>query len=247
MDQRQGKMTDSPRKSPSPQPGGRDSPAIHPSRRDKEKNRSRSPPPRRHDSDRGARTDSYRGDRGGRDRSDRRDFRDGGDRDERRDRPRRGGGFKFKDRRRDDDNGPDDRDRDRDRRGGGGLERGYRNRSSRRDRDRDRERDRDDSKYGGKKDKERKPAAVAAAAPAATGEMLVIYVNDRLGSKTAVPCLPTDTIGDLKKLVAARNGRRPHEIMLRRQGERPFKDQLTLEDYGISSGVQLDLEIDAGD
>ena len=36
--------------------------------------------------------------------------------------------------------------------------------------------------------------------------------------------------------------------MLKRQGERPFKDALTLEDYGITSGgVQLDLEVDTGD
>lgn len=44
-----------------------------------------------------------------------------------------------------------------------------------------------------------------------------------------------------KAQVAARIGREPHEIMLKRQGERPFKDQLTLEDYGVSNGVQLDL------
>lgn len=29
--------------------------------------------------------------------------------------------------------------------------------------------------------------------------------------------------------------------MLKRQGERPFKDFLTLADYGVSNGVQLDL------
>ena len=50
-----------------------------------------------------------------------------------------------------------------------------------------------------------------------------------------------------KAQVAARIGRQPHEIMLKRQGERPFKDNLTLEDYGVSNGVQLDLEIDTGD
>ena len=48
-------------------------------------------------------------------------------------------------------------------------------------------------------------------------------------------------IGLFKAVVAARIGRQPHEIMLKRQGERPFKDQLTLEDYGVSNGVQLDL------
>ena len=44
-----------------------------------------------------------------------------------------------------------------------------------------------------------------------------------------------------KAQVAAQIGREPHEIMLKRQGERPFKDALTLEDYGVSNGVQLDL------
>jgi len=67
--------------------------------------------------------------------------------------------------------------------------------------------------------------------------------NDRLGTKAAVPCLPSDTIGDFKKIVAAMIGRSPHEIMLKRQSERPFKDMLTLEDYGISNGVQLDLYV----
>jgi hypothetical protein len=46
-----------------------------------------------------------------------------------------------------------------------------------------------------------------------------------------------------KAQVAARIGREPHEILLKRQGERPFKDQLTLEDYGVSNGVQLDLSV----
>ncbi|KAG8426987.1 ubiquitin-like modifier hub1 [Metarhizium acridum] len=85
-------------------------------------------------------------------------------------------------------------------------------------------------------------------APTTGGEeMIIVHVNDRLGSKSAVPCLPSDTVGQFKIMVAARIGREPSQIMLRRQGERPFKDHITLEDYGISNGVQLDLEIDTGD
>jgi hypothetical protein len=94
--------------------------------------------------------------------------------------------------------------------------------------------------------------------------MIVVHVNDRLGTRAAIPCLASDPISTLPALfshskyghagltttsftelfkaqVAARIGREPHEILLKRQGERPFKDQLTLEDYGISNGVQLDL------
>lgn len=78
-------------------------------------------------------------------------------------------------------------------------------------------------------------------------EMIIVHVNDRLGTKSVIPCLPSDTIGQLKLMVAARIGRESSQIMLRRQGERPFKDQLSLEDYGISNGVQLDLELDTGD
>jgi hypothetical protein len=52
---------------------------------------------------------------------------------------------------------------------------------------------------------------------------------------------------DFKIIVASMVGRAPHEILIKRQSERPFKDQLTLRDYGVSNGVQLDLEVDTGD
>lgn len=103
-----------------------------------------------------------------------------------------------------------------------------------------------------KEKKEKKPVA-----PQSSEPMIVVHVNDRLGTKAAIPCLasdpismflsivdinPTNTSAELfKAQVAARIGREPHEILLKRQGERPFKDQLTLEDYGVSNGVQLDL------
>jgi hypothetical protein len=77
--------------------------------------------------------------------------------------------------------------------------------------------------------------------------MIIVNINDRLGTKSAIPCLPSDTIGQLKLMVAARIGREPGQIMLKRQGERPFKDPISLEDYGISNGVQIDLEVDTGD
>ena len=77
--------------------------------------------------------------------------------------------------------------------------------------------------------------------------MIIVHVNDRLGTKAAIPCLASDSIRNFKIMVAARIGREPHEIMLKRQGMRPFKDMLTLADYEISNGVQLDLEVDTGD
>jgi hypothetical protein len=77
--------------------------------------------------------------------------------------------------------------------------------------------------------------------------MIIVTVNDRLGTKAQIPAFPSDTVGQFKIMVAMRVGREPHEILLKRQGERPFKDGITLGDYGVSNGVQLDLEVDTGD
>jgi len=90
------------------------------------------------------------------------------------------------------------------------------------------------------RDKKDKPSAMPST-------FIIVTVNDRLGTKAQIPCLPDDTVGNFKKLVAAQIGRQPHEIMLKRQGERPLKDHITLADYGVSNGVQLDLELDTGD
>lgn len=108
--------------------------------------------------------------------------------------------------------------------------------------ERDRERTRDNKRE--EKPEKKKPAAAPQMPPQ---EMILVTVNDRLGTKKQVPCLPSDTIKDFKAVVAMMIGRRPHEILLKRQSERPFKDFLTLQDYGISNNVQLDLEVDTGD
>ncbi|KAJ6115623.1 hypothetical protein N7523_006040 [Penicillium sp. IBT 18751x] len=180
--------------------------------------------------------------------------RDDGDRD----RPKKSGGFRWKEKRRDDEARGDDRKLDR-----GYRDRGDRPRSPQRDRDsdrfrdRDRDRDRDhdrrrddreaprddrEKKKEKKEKKDKKPVV-----PQSSEPMIVVHVNDRLGTKAAIPCLASDPIKLFKAQVAARIGREPHEILLKRQGERPFKDQLTLEDYGVSNGVQLDLEVGTGD
>ncbi|KAI9770866.1 MAG: hypothetical protein M1835_006500 [Candelina submexicana] len=155
-----------------------------------------------------------------------------------------GGGFRWKDkRRRDNEEGRGGEDGDK------RLERGYsaRQRSRSPFREERGEKDgkvkKEEEKRDRKEKKERKEAA-----PVPTGEpMIIVNVNDRLGTKAAIPCLASDPIKLFKAQVAARIGRQPHEILLKRQGERPFKDQLTLEDYGVSNGVQLDLELDTGD
>lgn len=197
---------------------------------------------------------------------------------------KRTGGFRWKEKRPPTDDEPSDSRR--------GLERGYREKNNERSPERGRTRDvyRDDYDPGNKRKedrairtgadevdrenrdrakrekRERKEKKAAAAPKAPTEPMIIVTVNDRLGTKASIPCLASDPIrnyyplsgfvfgsmiyaetnivygtGLFKAQVAARIGREPHEILLKRQGERPFKDQLTLEDYGVSNGVQLDL------
>ncbi|KAL9114059.1 MAG: hypothetical protein Q9227_001831 [Pyrenula ochraceoflavens] len=99
-----------------------------------------------------------------------------------------------------------------------------------------------DSKTKPRKEKKEKKSVPTAPAE----KMIIVNVNDRLGTKAAIPCFPSDTVKVFKAVVAAKIGRDPDHILLKRQGERPFKDVLTLEDYGVSNGVQLDLELDTG-
>jgi hypothetical protein len=185
------------------------------------------------------------------------DKRDDRDRDDRR-RDDRGSGRERRDYDRDDRRRDDRRTDDRfssDRRGGDDRRRNDDRRDDRRrdDRHPDR-RDRDDRHPDRRRDeRERKPREPRDKKPAAppvasTGEcMIIVTVNDRLGTKTQVPCLPSDPVKVLKAMVAAKIGRPVHEIMLKRQGERPFHDQLSLADYSISNGVQIDLELNTGD
>ncbi|ROW10736.1 hypothetical protein VPNG_05085 [Cytospora leucostoma] len=108
-------------------------------------------------------------------------------------------------------------------------------------------RDRDDARRRSRREKKEKAPAPAPAVAADGEEMIIVHVNDRLGTKAAIPCFGSDNVGAFKVMVAARIGREPHEILLKRQGERPFKDHISLADYGVSNGVQLDLEVDTGD
>ncbi|KAI2792785.1 hypothetical protein POX_b02828 [Penicillium oxalicum] len=160
----------------------------------------------------------------------RRDFGD-------RDRPKKTGGFRWKEKRRDDDSRGDDRR----------LDRGYRDRS---DRPRSPRRDRDAERTGDRhRDSPREYDSKRRDARDAPREDREKKAEKRKrGEKASDTTVIRAYDCELfKAQVAARIGREPHEILLKRQGERPFKDQLTLEDYGVSNGVQLDLEVGTGD
>jgi len=73
-----------------------------------------------------------------------------------------------------------------------------------------------------------------------SGTMMEVVLNDRLGKKVRVKCNEDDTIGDLKKLVAAQTGTRPEKIRIQKWYT-IYKDHITLGDYEIHDGMGLEL------
>ncbi|KAF4676790.1 Ubiquitin-like 5 [Perkinsus chesapeaki] len=67
-------------------------------------------------------------------------------------------------------------------------------------------------------------------------DMIEVVCNDRLGKKIRVKCNPDDTIGDLKKLLAAQIGTRPEKIRIQKWYT-VYKDHITLADYEIHDGM----------
>jgi len=76
--------------------------------------------------------------------------------------------------------------------------------------------------------------------PAPVLEMIEVIANDRLGGKVRVKCSPDDTVGDLKKLIAAQKGTKPEKIVLKKWYN-IFKDHITLRDYEIHHGMSLEM------
>ncbi|KAH8924314.1 ubiquitin-like protein [Atractiella rhizophila] len=69
---------------------------------------------------------------------------------------------------------------------------------------------------------------------------LLVIANDRLGRKVRVKCSPQDTVGDLKKLIAAQTGNKAEKIVLKKWYT-IYKDHITLEDYEIHDGMSLEM------
>ncbi|XP_026638068.1 ubiquitin-like protein 5 [Microtus ochrogaster] len=67
-----------------------------------------------------------------------------------------------------------------------------------------------------------------------------VVCNNRLGKKVRVKCNTHDTIGDLKKLIAAQTGTRWNKIILKKWYT-IFKDHVSLGDYEIHEGMNLEL------
>ncbi|SGY35593.1 BQ5605_C002g01783 [Microbotryum silenes-dioicae] len=64
--------------------------------------------------------------------------------------------------------------------------------------------------------------------------LIEIIANDRLGQKVRVKCDSEDTVGDLKKLIAAQTGTKAEKIVL--------KKCITLADYEINDGMSLEMQ-----
>ena len=62
----------------------------------------------------------------------------------------------------------------------------------------------------------------------------------QLGKKVRVKANVDDTIGDLKKIIAAQVGTRPDKIRLQKW-TRVFKDHITLDDYEVHDGFNFEL------
>jgi ubiquitin-like protein 5 len=70
--------------------------------------------------------------------------------------------------------------------------------------------------------------------------MLEIIVNDRTGKKVRVKCCKEDTIGELKRLIAAQTGTKADRIVLKKWYN-IYKDHITLADYEIPDGMMLEM------
>ncbi|KAF8588855.1 ubiquitin-like protein [Ramaria rubella] len=70
--------------------------------------------------------------------------------------------------------------------------------------------------------------------------LIEVIANDRLGRKVRVKCSPDDTVGDLKKLIAAQTGTDYTKIQLKKWYT-IYKDHITLADYEIHDGMSLEM------
>lgn len=65
-------------------------------------------------------------------------------------------------------------------------------------------------------------------------------LTSRLGKKVRVKCLPSDTVGDFKKVLGLQIGTDARKIVLKK-GYMIYKDHITLEDYEIHDGTNLEM------
>lgn len=72
------------------------------------------------------------------------------------------------------------------------------------------------------------------------GQMIEITLNDRLGKKVRVKACSNDTVGQLKKMVAAQTGTKAEKIRIQKWYT-IYKDNISLADYEVRDGMNLEL------
>ena len=70
--------------------------------------------------------------------------------------------------------------------------------------------------------------------------MIEVVCNDRLGRRIRVKCNEDDTVGELKRVVAAVTGSRVEKIKLQKR-EMVFKDHISLMDYEVKDNFNFEL------
>lgn len=73
-----------------------------------------------------------------------------------------------------------------------------------------------------------------------TPDMIEVICNDRVGRKVRVKCLPEDTIGEFKQVLALQIGVKPERLVLK-QGYMTYKDHISLDDYEVHDQSMLEL------
>ena len=71
--------------------------------------------------------------------------------------------------------------------------------------------------------------------------MMEVSVNDRLGKKILVKCMPEDTIGDFKKILAIQMGVPLVNKIVLQKGNAVLKNHITLDDYEIHDSTNLEM------
>lgn len=74
-------------------------------------------------------------------------------------------------------------------------------------------------------------------------EVIQVTVNDRIGKKEKIKCNSDDTIWTLKILISFKFGTSPQKIKLY-LGNRVFNNKVTLEDYEIHHGTEINVAYD---
>jgi ubiquitin-like protein 5 len=70
--------------------------------------------------------------------------------------------------------------------------------------------------------------------------MIEVIINDRMGKKVRVKVNTSDTIGELKMILACQIGTKPEKIRLQKWNI-VYKDHITLDDYEVKDGSGMEL------